>query len=258
MTNPSANFTAGETLTLTGARLPPTANATAFTTNPFARLDLNPYAVADPSSPMTGPLANLYVFIASGTTVLNVNLTGPMNVVKSGASPLTVEPITSNTYTGATYAQVGGLLLMAGPGMIAIPGDLIAEDAAITYGNLNAGQIASTSNVTLKGRGSLTLPIFTTPVTNTFASINFVNPGGSSTPTFSLGTPTGSDTVIITAANAITAQNDNFGFTPTISAGSATLTALQLTNAAPVINTLGIGDRISPGVYDTGALADHV
>ena len=280
---------------------------------------------------MTGPLANLYVFLNQGTAVLNINLVGPMNLVKYGGGTLTLDPISSNTYTGSTYIQTGALILEAGAGLVAVPGNLILNNSTVTYGAatelepatatvnstsvtgltstagfvvgetvtgtnipsgttvaaitsgtsltlsqpatatgpttltisgaLNAGQIASTSNITLNGTSTFTLPVFTTPVSNTFSSINFANTGGSSNPTFSLGTPTAQDQVILTggatsnpggSAYTISAQNDNFGFTPTISTGSATLSYLEFTNTAPVINTLGIGDQISPGVYDTG------
>ena len=255
----SLNMAAGETLTFSGTASTPTAGALA--PNPYAG-STNPNAAADPSSPMTGPLANLYAFINSGTTVLNIDLVGPMNLVKYGAGVLTLAPIApvagvgfnGNTYTGATYVQQGTLTLSSPTaGLIAVPGNLIANNGIINFGTVIAGQIASTSNITLNGTSTFTLPIFTTPVSNTFASINFANTGGSAAPTFSLGTPTAQDTVILTGAIAITSQNDNFGFTPTISTNAATLTALQFSNAAPVINVLGIGDQISPGVFDTGA-----
>ena len=272
--NTALNFTGGETLAFSGTGATPTASA--FTINPYAN-STTPFAGSattpiDPSSPMTGPLANLYTYINQGTTTLNINLIGPMNLVKYGGGVLTLIPIApaagaggnnGNTFTGATYVQQGTLTLSgATAGLIAIPGNLIANNATINFGTLNAGQIASTSNITLNGTATLTLPNFTTPVSNTFSSFNFISTGGSANPTYNLGTPTAQDLVILTGAATanpgnsavtISAQNDNFGFTPTIATGSATLALLEFTNTAPVINTVGTGDQISPGVFDTNA-----
>ena len=251
---------AGVTLTLNAGLITNSANVSivgasstsALTVTPFAT---NPYSsINDPNSPMAGPLANLYVFVNAATTTLGVNLVGPMNLVKSGGATLTLAPLSGNTYTGATYVQQGTLTLSApSAGIITVPGDLIANNAAINFGTLVQGQISSSSNITLNGASSLTLPNFTASASNIFSSLTYVNTGGASAPTFNLGSPTALDTVEFTAANAITAQNDNFAFVPTISSGAPSLTALIFLNSAPVITTYGAGDQISPGVYDTGA-----
>jgi autotransporter-associated beta strand protein len=60
--------------------------------------------------------------------------------------------------------------------------------------------------------------------------------------------------VILTAANAITSNNDSLALTPVFSTGAATLTALQLSNVAPVITTTGLSpDDLNIPVLITSA-----
>ena len=152
----------------------------------------------------------------------------------------------SNTYTGGTYVNGGTLNLQAAPGFTAVPGDLIINNAAVTSAvvssTVGGTQVASTSNLIINGGGSFTLPNYTANQTSTLASISFDNQGGTANPTFAFGTPGSgfSSTIVLSSANAITANNDSLATTPVFTTGDATRTFLQLSNAAPVITTSGL------------------
>jgi autotransporter-associated beta strand protein len=183
---------------------------------------------------------DLYIYVNQNTTTIGVQITGVLNLVKGAAGTLTLSPAASNNYSGATYVQAGTLTLSAATaGIVTVPNDLIVNNAAVTFGTLIPGQIGATSNIALNGGGALTLPNYTSAAGNTFASLSFNSTGGSATPTFSFGVPKAQSTVILTAANAILSINDDDGFTPTITTSAATLSGLQLSNAAPVITTSG-------------------
>ena len=131
-----------------------------------------------------------------------------------------------NTYTGGTVVNgSGGTLNLNGLAANTIPaGGLTLNNALVTM-TTTAGQIESSNVVTLNGGSSLTMF-----GTNTLPKVIFNNTGGfAATPTVATAT-----SLILSAADAITATNDNLGSVPTISG-----TALTLSNALPVISASG-------------------
>ena len=186
--------------------------------------------------------------ITSGTSELTVstNISNPltisaviqgsgMNLVKSGTSSTGALTLTgNNTYTGATYVDSGVLTLSTaganGTTTLAVPGNLTINSGASVTETL-AGEIAQSSAVTINGSGVLTLT-----GANTLASLtlNATLGGAAQTNNVVIGTTS----LTLTAANAITATNNNFGFTPVIS-GTALL--LQSSTATgPSINVSGL------------------
>ncbi|MEA3212062.1 MAG: hypothetical protein QOE70_5119 [Chthoniobacter sp.] len=157
-----------------------------------------------------------------GSQITDNASAGSVSLVKNGAGNLSLAPTVNNTYTGATFVNQGTVTLGAGAGITVVPGNLTITGGATVTETANAGQIAIGSNVTINGSGALTLPA----AANTLASLTFNNNGGTTTPTVTTGT-----SLILSAASAITASNDNLATTPTI-----TGTALNLSNASPVIN----------------------
>lgn len=157
--------------------------------------------------------------ITINSVIANNGLGNLTRYVKSGAGTQTLTA--QNTYSGGTVVNQGTLNLTGTTaGFVVIPaGGLTINNATVTM-NTNAGQIAASNDITINGSGVMT---FTG--TNTVNSVTFNNPGGNATPTVAAGT-----SLTLSAANAITATNDNFSFTPTISG-----TALVLSDANPVI-----------------------
>ena len=167
--------------------------------------------------------------IASGTSItISAAATGSV----AGNSLTFAAPLStfSNSYTGSTVVNQGTLQIggTGGPlGQINVPGDLILNNGNATQSTAN-GSIASVSNVTINGAGTLTLT-----GNNTLATITFNGIGGTATPTV---TGTAGNILVLTGTtNAITSVNDNLGFTPTIS-----VLALELNGANRTITTSGI------------------
>jgi autotransporter-associated beta strand protein len=161
---------------------------------------------------------DLVVYNNTATTTINSvianngagNLT---RLVKSGGSALTLTA--QNTYTGGTVVNQSTLNLSGTTnGFVVIPtGGLTINNATVTM-NTNGGQIDASNIVTLNGSSVLTLV-----GSNTLNSLNFNNTGGNATPTVATGTQ-----LTLSSATPITAVNDNYSFTPTI---SGTLLTLQ-------------------------------
>jgi len=188
----------------------------------------------DPQSQITGPAgSDFVVFVNQNTTSINTRITGDIALIKTGGATLSLNPsiagAASNSYTGGTFVQGGTLTLAGGAGSIVIPGDLTLNNANVSWasGNTNAGQIAATSKVTINGGGALTMT-----GTNTLDRVTFNNSGG-----YTNGNPTLNAATLLrlTSNTAITAVNDNYGSTPTISG-----TAIVFDGNAPVINTSGL------------------
>lgn len=204
------------------------------------------FLAVDATNTISGTGSDLYYYQNQGTSIINMAIVGSAALVTSGGGTVRLAPqFASNSYSGGTYVNGGTLSLQAYPGFVAIPGDLTINNAtvssAVPSSTVAANQFATTSNIIINGGGSFTLPNYTTGPTNTLASLSFDNQGGNGNPTFAFGTPTTlTSTVVLTAANAITANNDSVATTPFISTGAATLTALQFSNPAPVITTSGL------------------
>ncbi|TSA31109.1 MAG: PEP-CTERM sorting domain-containing protein [Opitutales bacterium] len=195
-------------------------------------------AATDATNTISGPAGgDLYFYINQNTTAIQPAIICTSSVVSNGPSIFSLAPqFASNTYSGGTFANGGTLNLNAAPGFRAIPGDLTITNATVTMSATVADQIATTSNITINGGGTLTFPNYSSGPTQTLVSLTFNNEGGSATPTVNLGTPTvNTATLILSSATPITATNNSFGTTPVISGGSATLTVLQFSNATPSI-----------------------
>ncbi len=168
--------------------------------------------------------------IPAGTTITSVDSGTVVTISQATTQALSATNLTfvqSNRYTGTTYANGGGVLNLSGPaGSVVIPGELViaGNNSRVTM-NTNAGQIASTANVTINGGGVLTLV-----GTNTLNALTFNNIGGTTQPSVATAT-----LLNLSAATPITAVNDNTGTTPLVSG-----TALALTNATPTIDVSGL------------------
>ncbi|MEA3209273.1 MAG: hypothetical protein QOE70_2330 [Chthoniobacter sp.] len=169
-------------------------------------------------SAITSGTSELDVFVNQNTTTIGVKIvngTGPaatLSLVKSGGGTLRLSPGSDDTYSGATIVNQGTLSLNAAPGILVIPGDLTINNATVSHGTANASQIAITSNVTINGAGTLTMP----NAQNFLNSLIFAGLGGTSAPTVATGT----SSLTLAAQSAITSSNDNFATTPTISGGA--------------------------------------
>ena len=144
-----------------------------------------------------------------------------------------------------------------------IPGDLTINGgttgAAVTV-NLqgNSRQIASTSNVTINGRGTLTLAGNVAGATdsnawNRFNSLTFTNPGGEAAPTVTV--PAGSS-LLLSSSSPITASSNNAANVATVTGGflalgtganTITVNPVQLNGVgyAPLVASLNIGSVIT-------------
>ena len=183
-------------------------------------------AGTDSTSTLTSPNPDLYLYINQSTTSINANITGSTALVKAGGATLTLNnsvAVGSNTYTGGTFVQAGTLnLSAAAANIVVIPaGGLTINNATVTM-NTNAGQIDASNTVNINGGG-----VLTTVGTNTLNSVTFNNSGGTTTPTLNSGTK-----LNFTAATPITATNDNYTATPTISG-----TEIGLVDGATIITS---------------------
>lgn len=204
----------------------------------------NAYTIAagNAASELTsGPNANgqLFIFVNQNTTTIGVKITdgvdspSGLNLIKSGGGNLVLTG--ANTYTGTTTVNQGTLTLnltspaaTGAPGGVAIPGDLLINNATVTLSASN--QLLNTAVVTIDGSGTLNMT-----GGNTISRVVFNNRGGNAAPgiqqsgvsnlTLSsggVGTPT------------ITSTNEVLSTTPVIAG-----TSLTLSNAQPVITTSG-------------------
>jgi len=174
---------------------------------------------------------------------------------------LTVD--TPNTVGSTQTGQTINSLL----GWHAIPaaGGLFINNSAVTMSAGVTQQIAPTTAVTINGGGSLTLANYVLGnatvrniLTQSLASLTFVNDGGTNTPTVNLGNPTAVGSTILplgvlelTSATPITATNDSLSTTPQIITGNAGLTQLRFAAANPVIT-------VNAGLAETGLVIGAV
>jgi len=196
------------------------------------------------------------MFIANGNFPAGTRITE----INPGVS-LTVD--TPNTVGSTQTGQTISSLL----GWQAIPaaGGLFINNASVTMSAGVTQQIAPSTAVTINGGGSLTFAnyVLGTPsrrnvLTQTLASLTFVNDGGANTPTLQLGNPssvTGTllplSVLELTSATPLTATNDSLSTTPQIVTGNATNTQLRFTAATPVIT-------VNAGLAETGLVIGAV
>ena len=201
----------------------------------------------------------------TGTNATGFTFTLSQNALATSATNVITVGAMSNAYTGTTTINsstdqyAGGTTNLTGlPGSIVIPGNLTINGGATVTMNTNQGQIASTSAMTINGSGVLNLV-----GTNRFSTtLTFNNSGGNATPTVAVGT-----LLDLSSTAAITANNDNNGFTPTISGtglnfSSATGTTINVTgqsindliiSAAITTNQVGTTTSTGQTITKTGA-----
>jgi MYXO-CTERM domain-containing protein len=197
-----------------------------------------------------------------GMTISNGNF--PAGTRITGIAPnssLTVDTAhtASSDQTGQTITSLQG--------WHAIPaaGGLFINNAAVTMSAGVIQQIAPTTAVTINGGGSLNLAnyalgtqSFTNVLTQSLASLTFVNDGGANTPTLQLGNPTfvsGAPQPLsvleFSSATPLTATNDSLSTTPQIITGNASNTQLRFAAANPVIT-------VNSGLAETGLVISAV
>ena len=132
----------------------------------------------------------LYILTGTGGDPMKIEsqLTGPMNVVKSGLVRLEFCGAASNSHTGVTHVNCGVLALNRGNNNIIIPGDIVVNNGAtLEVGGHNV--IAPGANVTIRENGCFNLggceQVFNGAVTNEHGlmwihgdpSVTFAGPG---------------------------------------------------------------------------------
>ncbi|HEY3900883.1 MAG TPA: autotransporter-associated beta strand repeat-containing protein [Chthoniobacter sp.] len=179
--------------------------------------------------------ANAGVVDVPGNLILNnananANYFASTSTTQSGANATLTFSSTTGLAVGMT---VSGTNIPAGDTIVSLVGATAIlsapSTATINSGtalNFSAGDglIASTSNVTINGSGTLTMP---NAGSNTLASITFNGTGGTTAPTVTGSSPTN----LLVLNNGITATNNNLATTPTISVLSLELAGSNLTIA---------------------------
>ena len=197
-----------------------------------------------------------------GMTIVNGNF--PAGTRITGVSPnssLTVDTPSTNTSTQT------GQTINSFDGWYAIPaaGGLTISNATVNMSASVYKLIEPTTNVTINGGGNLTFANYvlgnitlTNPISQTLASVTFVNEGGAYNPTFNLGNPSAIDgttaplsVTVLSSATPITATNNSLSTTPTINAGSVDKTELRFSASSPVITVNG-------GLAETGLVISAV
>ncbi len=198
----------------------------------------------------SGGTRELDIFVNQNTTTLGLQIindaAGSTSVVKGGAGTLTLTNKASNTYTGTTYVNAGTLNLNAGAGIVAVPGDLVVNNATVTM-TTNAGQIATSSNVTMMGSGTLTFGGAAAAI-NTIQSLTFNNNGGRTNPSVAIGT----GLFLNIGGGTINAIGDNPGTVSTISGGT-----LNFGTSAPVLNvTTNLPNKVTADLLISSVIAN--
>jgi autotransporter-associated beta strand protein len=189
-----------------------------------------------------------------GATISAISADG-LTVTMSAASTAAVTAFTAgsagHSYSGGTVVNNGATLQLnsARAGEVVIPaaGGLTINGGAVTMGSTSiSGAIASGTNVTITGNGSLTYPAYVvtsplTAITNTLGSVTFNGNGGAGNPTLALGTPAATQLHRV-VVSGITSVNDNLSQVPTISGGAGA--SLQFSTTTPTI-TVNAGANIA-------------
>ena len=210
---------------------------------------------SDAANTITTTGGDLYVFLNQNAMNIEPKLTGTMALVSSGGATLRLKPkFASNDYTGGTFVNAGALTIDGSAGLIAIPGDLTLQNSILYMSGVvaKAGQVAATSNVTIKGHGRFLLPDYTmvagTNVINRLASVTFITDGAQgSNPDVGLGNPNdvaAFSVLALSGTNAITSTSQVMGRVPSVYTGDAARTRLVFDNVSPVI-TVNAGDALA-------------
>lgn len=217
-------------------------------------LTINPAATVISMTNTTG--------FAAGMIIVNGNFPVGTKVVSVvPGSSVTVDTASTNgsASTGQTVSTFNG--------WYAIPaaGGLTISNASVNMGAGVFQQIDPTTAITINGGGNLTLANYVlgnatanVPITQTFASLTFVNEGGANAPTFNLGNPSAAagtnqplSITQLTSTTPLTATNNSLSTTPTVSTGNAGNTELRFSAVSPVLT-------VNSGLAETGLLISAV
>ncbi len=174
--------------------------------------------------------------IPAGSTITNVDPVGFTLSISSTITSFGTSNFTfggagfNNTYTGGTVVNDGTLNLSGLTGSTVIPAGGLTISSATVIENTFSGQIDPSNSVTINGDGVLTLF-----GTNTLKKLSFNNSGGIANPAVNINN---TGMLTLTDSAAITAVNDNSGFTPTV-AGVTGLLGLALTSTTPIFDVSG-------------------
>ncbi|NBV26596.1 MAG: hypothetical protein EBR99_04720, partial [Actinobacteria bacterium] len=166
----------------------------------------------------SGSAAELFILDNANLTITAQvidNGSGSITLIKGLGGTTTLSPTVSNTYSGSTIVNAGTLTFGSAAGITTIPGNLVVNNAAVTFTQLQ--QIASGKALTINGAGGNVT--FAGTGNNVLGAVSFVNNGGYTTPQITGGT------VVMTS---LAAQNDNLSATPTV-ASTVNLNGSNLT-----------------------------
>ena len=231
-----------------------TLNLNARAKATFGGLTINPTTTVISMTNTTGFVAGMVIVNGNfpvGTKVLSVS---------SGVS-ITLD--TASTNSSASTGQTVSTF----EGWYAIPatGGLTISNASVNMSATAFQQIDPATAVTINGGGNLTLAnyvlgnaVANVPITQTLASLTFMNEGGKDAPTFNLGNPSsvsGTNQPLsitqLTSATPLTATNNSLSTTPTVSTGNAGNTELRFSAVSPVIT-------VNSGLAETGLVISAV
>jgi autotransporter-associated beta strand protein len=231
-----------------------TLNLSARAKATFGGLTINPTSTVISMGNTTGFTAGMIIVNGNfpvGTKVLSVS---------SGVSITVDTPSTNGSAsTGQTVSTFEG--------WYAIPatGGLTIGNASVNMSATAFQQIDPATAITMNGGGNLTLAnyvlgnaVTSVPITQTFASLTFMNEGGAFAPTFNLGNPSAASgtnqplsITQLTSATPLTATNNSLSTTPTVSTGNAGNTELRFSAVSPVIT-------VNSGLAETGLVISAV
>jgi len=197
------------------------------------------------------------------TTASAVTLSGIVSngaLTKAGASTLTLNGTSANTYTGLTTVSAGGLTLAKSAGVDAISGDVLVNGT----GTLTLGasdQIKNTSSVEVATGGSFAMTTFNEAVNGLKLTGGSITGGASGAPvTLTVGTSIdlqgGTTSANVILAGTAGATKTTSG-TVTLS-GANTYTGTTTLNAGTLqlgVNGVGAVGAVTSGPVGTGTLA---
>jgi autotransporter-associated beta strand protein len=212
----------------------------------------------------------------------SLNLAGPVNgpggLTRTGAGPLTLSGTAADTYAGPTTVNAGSLLLGKGPGIVAVPHDLIIGTGTSPAGApptvilSNNEQIADSARVTVAADGTLNVNGFFETIGSLAGGgqVLLTSPSGSSGPGAAGTLATGADNASTTfsgtiggaggnltkvGAGVFVLQADNtYSGTTTVNGGTLRVEGSQPASAA-VVNaggTLGGHGTVGPTTANPG------
>lgn len=189
---------------------------------------------------LTSGAAELFILSNIATTItsqITDNTAGGSVSLVSGLAGVvtTLSPTVDNTYSGLTTVNAGTLTFGSAAGITVITGNLVVNNAAVTFTQLQ--QIASGKNLTINGAGGAVT--FAGSGNNVLGAVSFVNNGGATTPQITGGT------VVV---SSLSSQNDSLTTTPTV----ASILDLNGSNLTVTTSGVSLMDLIISGVIQSG------